>query len=386
MPARGSAAAISRVWSPLLLPLPVRSSTPFSAAEVERASRYHRPLYLLLPVETVVTLGCWVAAWRIPIHPFAGWAWPAAAVLYSGVLVAAVDALLLPLSFWRGFLRERRWGFSTQSFRGWVADRTKALAVGIVLGAGASLGLVGAATAWPRWWPLPAALAAAALVLFLSFLAPLVLEPLFNRFVPLEDGELARDLRALAARAGVPVREVLVADASRRTRKTNAYVSGLGRTRRVVLFDTLLDGSGPAETRLVVAHELGHRRARHVVKGTALAMAGAVAAVAVIWAAVDTPADPRNLPLVFLLVTALQLAGLPVGAAVSRRWERAADRFSLELTRDVAAFERAHAALARANLSDLDPPRALYALLFSHPTAPERIALARRWRQASLAG
>src|SRR5205085_9915599 len=128
-----------------------------------------------------------------------------------------------------------------------------------------------------------AAAAGATLVLVLSFVAPVVLEPLFNRFRPL-DGALADDLRRLAERAHVPVRDVLVADASRRTRKVNAYVSGIGRTRRVVLWDTLLERAGTPELRLVVAHELGHRRDRHVLKGTLLAMAGAVVAVLVVWA------------------------------------------------------------------------------------------------------
>jgi Zn-dependent protease with chaperone function len=357
----------------------------FSAAEVERASRYHRPLYLLFLLETAFTAGCWLAAWRLQPYPYGGLGWAAGAAAYAASLVAALELLLLPLSFWRGFVRERRWGFSTQTPAGWAADRAKALGVGVVLATAASLGLVAAAHALPHRWPFAAAAAAAALVLLLSFVAPLVLEPLFNRFTPLEDAALAAGLHALADRAGVPVREVLVADASRRTTKSNAYVSGLGRTRRVVLFDTLLERGGAAETGVVVAHELGHRRARHVAKGTALATVGAVAAVAAVWAAVAEPGDPRSLPLVFLVATGVQLAGLPLGAAISRRWERFADRFSLDVTGDADAFERAHVSLARTNLSDLDPPRPVYALLFSHPTPPERVALGRDWAAARAA-
>src|SRR5205823_1445112 len=120
------------------------------------------------------------------------------------------------------------------------------------------------------------------------------------------------DLRAIAERAGVPVREVLVADASRRTTKANAYVSGLGRTRRVVLFDTLLEQAEPPEVRLVVAHELGHRRAGHVAKLTALSAAAAAGFVAILWALLGTRvADPRPIPLVLLVGLALELATLP---------------------------------------------------------------------------
>jgi STE24 endopeptidase len=203
-----------------------------------------------------------------------------------------------------------------------------------------------------------------------------LLEPLFNRVGPLRDDALARDLLALAERAGAPVRGVLVADASRRTRKVNAYVSGLGRTRRVVLYDTLLEQADAPQVKLIVAHELGHRRHGDVAKGTLLLMAGAAIATLVVWTLVRDPANPRRVPLVLLVLLALELVAMPLGAWVSRRWERAADLFSLELTGDRDAYLRAHTELALSNLSDLDPPRAIYALLFSHPTPPERLALA----------
>jgi STE24 endopeptidase len=181
----------------------------------------------------------------------------------------------------------------------------------------------------------------------------------------------------------VPVREVLVADASRRTTKVNAYVSGIGRTRRVVLFDTLLQAADPGAVQVVVAHELGHRRDGHVAKLTLLAMAGAAVAVAVLWAVLGTRmGDPRTLPEALLLLLALELVGLAPGAWLSRRFERAADRCSLDLTEEPSAFARAHLELARRNLSDLEPPRLVYLLLFSHPTPPERLALGRAWRAA----
>ena len=199
---------------------------------------------------------------------------------------------------------------------------------------------------------------------------------------------MAGELQELSRRAGVPVRTILVSDASRRTRKHNAYVSGLGPTRRLVLFDTLLEDAPREELRGVVAHELGHRRHRHVAAGTLLAMAGIAVAVLVLWgllswhgllAAVgaDGLAGPRVVPLVLLALSLLELGALPLGTWLSRRWERTADRFALELTRDGAALEQMHRRLALANLADLDPPRLLYALLFTHPTPPERIAAAR---------
>lgn len=364
------------------------TSVPFTTEEVARARRYHRPLYLALLLDAALAAGVLAAlAWSAAgdrLFAAVGSLPPiAAAAAYAALVVTCSSVVRTPLAFWRGWWRELRWGFSTQSAGGWLADRGKGLAVSIVLLAGAWAAAVALARAFPGWWALPAGAALALAVLLLSFVAPIVLEPLFNRFGPLEDEALAADLRRLSEQAGVPVRDVLVADASRRTTKVNAYVSGLGGTRRVVLFDTLLDAADPGAVRVVVAHELGHRRERHVAKLTLLAMAGAAGAVALLWAVLGTRvADPRTLPEALLLLMALELAALPGGSWLSRRFERVADRCSLDLTEDPAGFARAHTKLARSNLSDLDPPRPAYVLLFSHPTPPERLALGRGWEEA----
>jgi len=306
-----------------------------------------------------------------------GLGWFADSATWAALVLAAVGVATLPLDVWSGLYRERRFGLSRQTLRGWLADRAKGEAVEVVLGAVVWAAAIALVHALPRWWPAAAAAALALFVLLMSFVAPVVLEPLFNRFRPLEDARLAGELRGLAAQAGVPVRDVLVADASRRTTRTNAYVSGLGPTRRVVVWDTLLaEGDEPA-LKLVVAHELGHRRDRHVLKGTLLGMTGAVLLVLLLRAALGTP-QPGDFPLAALLFTGVEVVSLPLLAALSRSWERAADRASLELTGDREAFVRAHTSLARKNLSDLDPPRLAYLMLFTHPTPPERLALARR--------
>jgi STE24 endopeptidase len=347
----------------------------FTPDEVARARAYHRPLYFALAADialsTVVT-ALLAFSW-LGDRLFAATAgpWWARTVLFTLLVLAVLEAVRLPLVFWRGFVRERRWGFSTQSVRDWALDQLKGFAVGVVLTAASLLALFGSIHLFPTWWPAVAVLGAALFVLLLVFVAPLLLEPIFNRFRPLDDAELASALRGLAQRAGVPVRDVLVADASRRTRKHNAYVSGIGGTRRVVLFDTLLGEAARPELEVVVAHELGHRRHRDVAKGTLLAMASAALAVLVAWPLDPTP---RRIPLLLLVWGLLELASLPLTAALSRRLERRADRFALELTRDADAFEAAFRRLARANLADLDPPRLVYALTFTHPTPAERIA------------
>jgi STE24 endopeptidase len=375
----------------------------FGEEQVVRASRYHRPLYaaaianLALDV-LVLTLIVFGPLADQLFEPLKGWPWWAQVVGYTAIVLACMALFGLPISVWAGFLHERSWGFSTQDLSGYAADRAKGFALGLVLSGAALLALVGSARLLPRLWPLIACLAGALLVLALGLLAPLVIEPLFNRFDPLEDTELATELRALADRAQLPIKEVLVTDASRRTRKSNAYVSGLGPTRRLVLYDTLLARASRAEIGLVLAHELGHRRARHLLKGALLTIVGLAGFVIVLWAllrwpglrtaigAPDGAGDPRVVPFVILLGTALQIVVSPLGSALSRRWERTADSFSLELTGNLATFESTHRSLATDNLSDLDPPRPIYLAFFSHPTPVERIETARRQSRSNAQG
>jgi STE24 endopeptidase len=367
----------------------------FGPEQVERARRYHRPLYGAFVAGVALGLGTLSALAFSPLgdalhRPVAPLPWWGEAPLFAGLVVVAGALVRLPLGFWRSQVHDKRWGFSTQGVGGWLWDRVKGLGLGVALNGLLFLGFVALVRALPTAWPAAVAPAGAAVVPVLTFLGPVVFEPVFNRFTPLPDEGLARELGELAARAGVPVRQVLVADASRRTRKENAYVSGLGATRRVVLYDTLLRRADPAQVKLVVAHELGHRRFRHVARGTALGMLGMAAGVLLVWALLSSPRvleavgasaphDPRVVPFVLLVGGVLQLLAMPLEAALSRRWETEADRFSLELTGDLEVFERSHRELAVANLSDLDPPRLLYLWAFTHPTAPERVANARRW-------
>jgi len=349
----------------------------FTPDEVARARAYHRPLYAALAADifltTLVTAFLAFGWLGDRVYEATGGPWWARTLAFTVLVLAILELVRLPLSFWRGFVRERRWGFSTQTARSWGVDRAKGFVIGAVLTAAAMLALLGSIHAFPSWWPLVAVAGACLLVLLLVFVAPVLLEPVFNRFEPLQDRELAGALRALADRAGVPVRDVLVADASRRTRKHNAYVSGIGSTRRVVVFDTLLGEAAQPELEVVVAHELGHRRHRDVAKGTVLAMIAAAVAVLVAWPLDPTP---RDIPVLLLVWGLLEFAALPLTAAFSRRLERRADRFALDLTHDRAAYENAFRRMAKANLSDLDPPRVVYAFLFTHPTPVERLAAA----------
>jgi STE24 endopeptidase len=361
--------------------------------DTDAARRYHDPRYRAIFADLGLGLAFLAfVALTEPGHAAARLVDPLpealGAFVLGGLVVAGSALVRLPLSVWLGLMHERAFGFSRQTWKEYALDRVKSVGIGAVLTGAGMAGLVGAAVLFPSWWPLFASAGAAILVLLLSFVAPIVLEPVFNRFAPLEDSELRDAVLRLADDARVPVREVLVADASKRTTKVNAYISGLGATRRVVLYDTLLDTATTPEVLTVVAHELGHRRYRHVALGTAIAMAAAVGFVLAVWAllsvdgildAIDAtgPGDAGCVPFVLLTGSMLGLLLAPFQAAVSRTWEYACDRFAVEQTGDLGAFESAFARLSDANLPDPSPPRLVYLWFFSHPTVPQRLEAAR---------
>lgn len=352
----------------------------FSREQIERGRSYHRPRYLTELADFALGVGV------LALLAFTGvcdaflpdWSWWAQAVVCPTIVLGLLTLVRLPISHWRDYVREHRWGLSTQSLGGWLADVAKGFAVSALLATILLSGLVALAR-WTDAWPLVAAPLAAAFVVFFTFVAPVVLEPIFNKFKSLEDQELAADLRGLSERLGVPVRDVLVADASRRTTKSNAYVSGFGATRRVVLYDTLLEQMKPAELRAVLAHELAHRKHGDVAKLSAILVVAAIGLVVLLWAVLGVEAaDPRSIPLAMLVVILASPVVFVVLAAIARRAEYRADRFALAATRDLGALEAAFTGLVDANVADLDPPRVVYYLKYTHPTVPERLDALRR--------
>ncbi|MFG2055748.1 M48 family metallopeptidase [Micromonospora sp. NPDC048930] len=315
--------------------------------------------------------------------------WIAQAVLGGLAVLLLADLLTLPFAAWRQTVLTR-YGLSTQGWGGWAVDLLKSYAVSAVIGAIVLLGFYSVVRLAPRWWWAFGAAGAALLVVLLSFVLPVLVEPVFNKFTPMEPGPLRTELMSIAARDGVPVRDVLVADASRRTRAVNAYVSGLGPTRRVVVYDTLLREATPAEVTSVVAHELGHAKDRDVWTGTLIGALGAAVAVVALYligswtpllrlAGVDSIAQPVAFPLLIALVTVAGLVATPVQALVSRRVEARADAHALALTGDPVTFEAMQRRLAGVNLADPDPPRWEYLWSASHPSTVERMAAARAY-------
>jgi STE24 endopeptidase len=316
-----------------------------------------------------------------------GWVWQ---VLLGVAALAVVGRLvILPLSVYGEVVRHR-YGLSTRSWPLWARDVVVSTAIDAVLSAVALLGLVWLARRAPRTWWAWAAAGAAGLVVVASFLWPVVIEPAFNRFEPLPAGELRTGLLALADRNGTPVQDVLVSDASRRTTALNAYVSGFGSTRRVVLYDTALERLPDDQITAIVAHELGHVAADDVLTGTLMGALGAAASVAGLgWLLTWRPlvrrsgaasaADPRVIPLVLFLAALGALVGAPVQNGVSRTVEARADVRALDLTGDPDAFIEMQRSLAAINLADPTPPAVWHWFFGSHPTAPQRVAMALDW-------
>jgi STE24 endopeptidase len=313
-----------------------------------------------------------------------------AKVLGGGLLVLfAADVITLPLAAWRHTILVR-YGLSTQDWGAWSVDLLKGYAVGAVMGAVAVLGFFGLTRLFPTTWWAWGAAGAAGLVVLLSFVFPVLVEPVFNKFTPMAESPLRTQLMELAQRDGVPVRDVLVADASRRTTALNAYVSGIGPTRRIVVYDTLITEAPEPEVVSVVAHELGHAKDKDVVVGTVIGALGAAAIVIGLYllggwgwllkrAGIDSISEPRAIGLLLAIATVAGLLSTPVQAYISRLIEARADEHALVLTNEPATFEQMQQRLTLVNLADPDPPAWEQALFGSHPTTVERIAAARAY-------
>jgi STE24 endopeptidase len=372
-------------------------SRDFTAAQIARENSYHAavrpPAYLSLALGLVVAiaLGLTPLGARLVSGVAAplggGWGWR---VLLGSIAVTAIGRLLvLPLDA-RAEAAQRRFGLSTQTWAAWGVDVAKGYGVGLVVTLVAVFGIVGLARWSPQWWWAFGAALGAVLVVVVSFAYPVVVEPVFNKFTPMPAGPLRTSLLSMAQRDGVPARDVLVADASRRTTSLNAYVSGFGATRRIVVYDTLLKDASPAEVRLIVAHELGHAKADDVLWGTLVGALGAAVVVCLLamlmrwqWlldrAGVGGAADGRSVALLLALVALISFVSGPGQDLVSRRIEARADLHSLNLTRDPDQFVAMQRRLATINLSDLDPSPLVFGMFSTHPTGPQRIALARDW-------
>lgn len=305
-----------------------------------------------------------------------------AAVLLAGRLAT------LPFSL---IQRERRLdvGLTHQALSAYAVDQAKSMALSIVVVSLAVIALIACARRFERHWPAVAGGVLAVLVMAASFAYPLLVEPLFNSFESLPDGSLRTQVLELAEEEGVPVEDVLVADASRRTTTLNAYVSGYGGTRRVVLYDNLVDDLPEDQALSVVAHELAHARHDDVLTGSLLGASGTLFAVGLLGLVAGASAVRRRtgteglaavtaVPLVLALSALATFAAAPVENGISRQIEIRADVEALRFTGDSDAFIAMQQRLAVRSLADPTPPGWSRWWFGSHPTTLERVAIARR--------
>ncbi|HEY1519140.1 MAG TPA: M48 family metalloprotease [Solirubrobacteraceae bacterium] len=353
----------------------------FSDAEIERGARYARPQLALGLSRAAVEIGALALVVRRPPRwlvrrferPVLGGA------LAGAGLAVGMSLPALPFSA-IARRRGRAVGLVTQSWRGWAGDLLKGGAIEAVLAASAGGAAVAVTRRYPHRWWLPASAGSVVFGGALAALAPVVLDPVFNDFTPLPEGETRSDVLELARAAGVKVGEVYSVDASKRTTAANAYVAGLGPTKRVVLFDTLLDRYSRDEIRVVVAHELGHVRHRDVPRGVLyaalVAPAVAFAVQHLSWELSPERGTAGALPALALAAVAVGAPTGLIGNRLSRAIERRSDAYSLALTDAPDAFISFERAIAVQNVADLEPPRWLTSLLATHPPTAERIGSA----------
>jgi STE24 endopeptidase len=291
----------------------------------------------------------------------------------------------VPLAFFGGHVVERRYGLSNQGIGGWAADQAKSFGIGLVLAAAAATIVYAFIRVSPQWWWVGAGLVFAALIVGLTNLAPILLLPLFYSVKPLDRAALRLRLLALAERAGARVLGAYEWGLSGKTKKANAALAGLGGTRRILVSDTMLADYSDDEIEVVLAHELAHHVHGDIWKGivfeSALIFAGFYCASEVLAnlggaAGLRGVDDPAGIPLMLLAAGSVSLAMMPVAHAMSRAYERRADRFALALTNNPHAFISAMRRLGAQNLAEEQPSTIVQWLFYSHPPMRERIASA----------
>ncbi len=362
----------------------------------DKSARYHRlrrraslastALGALLLAGLVVSGGS--TALRNMSASLAGGSFLLMLACYVALLALVSEALQLPLAFYQGVTLERRYGLSTQTTARWWLDHLKAGVVTLVFGLIAAI-IVCSLIRWSpeRWWILAAAVFTVILVALVQ-LSPVLLLPIFYEFKPLDREALVTRLVSLADRAGARVMGVFEWRLSDKTKKANAALAGIGQTRRIIISDTLLAGHSDDEIEVILAHELAHHVHRDIWKGIALEtvlialgfyLADRVLARLAGSFGLTGKGDVAALPLLVLAGGAVSLALMPLANALSRAHERRADRYALEMTKNVPAFVSAMKRLGAQNLAEEHPSRLVEILFYTHPPISARVDAAQAW-------
>jgi STE24 endopeptidase len=366
----------------------------FDVSRQRLAREYKRRRTVLGAVRIVLYIG--ISVWLLRGFTFDVKAWASAFggglpqyALYTVALYFLFWIPVIPIGVLGGFVLEHRYGMSVQGLRSWLADAAKSLAIGLgfsILAVEVVYVLLTATS--DLWWLCAWAIALAA-GLFLAWIGPVVLAPLFNKYEPLRDEALATRLKGLADRVGAKVVGVFRMVASAKTTRAFGGLAGIGNTRRIILSDTLLNRYTPDEVETVIAHELGHHVHRDVLRLTAAGAVSSLAGLLAVDRILRTAApslrlagiaDVAGLPLVALSVAAISTVVGPVLNALSRRWEAGADAFALKLTENREAFASTMVKIHDQNLGVADPHPLAELLFHDHPSGLRRVEAAFRWR------
>lgn len=278
------------------------------------------------------------------------------------------------------------YGISVQPFSDWLKDQGISVAVNTLIGFIAIFAVFFLIRRYPKGWWFPAWLLSIPFILFIMYLQPVVIDPLYNHFQSLQDGELKKEILHLASNAGIPAHNVYEVDMSNETNAMNAYVNGIGSHLRIVLWDTTVKKLSHSEVLFVMAHEMGHYVMHHIIWGTAAALLGLlvtlwIAAKVHLWIAVrwgtrlnlSHPGDLTALPILLLVLSLLSFAGEPAQNAVSRHFEHQADQYAIEMTQNKQAAISSFQKLSASSLSEMNPPALVKWIQYDHPTMLERI-------------
>jgi len=295
---------------------------------------------------------------------------------YIALFYIIINIIILPLSYYSGYVMEHSYGLSNQTEAMWFSDLAKEKGIEVLFSVTAFTGIYALLKYIPKYWWLIAASVTAIFLILQAYLYPVVIDPLFYNFKSLEDEGLREQVLEVTDKAGIEVYDILVADASRRTVKANAYFTGFFNTRRIVLYDNLLNNFSEDEILNVVAHEAGHWRYSHLVKYILIRIAAsfigffALDFFLVRW---GLRGSFSAIFLIILIMSFMAFLTAPVLNAVSRHFERQADSFALHMTGEYDAHISLLADLAESNLLNVDPGPVITAVLYSHPTVMERI-------------
>jgi len=358
----------------------------FSLEQVERGRQYSRVSRLLFISSIFARIffllwfvfsGRAEALARWAGHTAGGGFWTGL-LLFFIVLWLFLELINLPFKLFSSYTWQHWWGFSTQTIGSWWIDYVKGSAINLVLSGAGVLILFLLMNRYPNAWWLAAAASLSVWIIIQTFLWPVVVSPLFNRFKPATDPAVTSMVRELAEKAGLPVDEVLIMDASSRTTKTNAYYAGLGSTKRIVLYDNLLEAYPLDEVKAVVAHEMAHWLRGHIIQGLILGILGNFFLWGLLFLLLRETVphltrNPATWAVMLLFFLIVSFSSSPLQNHISRRMEIEADRTSVVLTGDVPAAVRLEIDLAVSNLSDVAPAPFVQWFSYSHPPAPVRI-------------